>query len=78
MGWSYPDPQPAFAEIRDWLPGDSLYDATVSVPADLPAGQYDLAIGLLDPRSDDPRVKLAIEGRGADGWYRLAEIKVQP
>lgn len=66
------------AEIRDWLPGDNLYDAAVTIPADTIAGEYDLAIGLLDQESDQPRGKLAIEGRGADGWYRLGKIKVQP
>lgn len=65
------------ADITTWLPGDSLFDSSVSVPSRLPAGDYDLELGLVDPRSQVPKIKLAIEGRGEDGWYRLGTIKVE-
>ncbi|MCK5704991.1 MAG: hypothetical protein KAI29_27755, partial [Cyclobacteriaceae bacterium] len=32
----------------------------------------------VDPVAFDPRVKLAIEGVNADGWYLMGEIKVSP
>jgi hypothetical protein len=64
------------AEIRDWLPGDSLYDDTVSVPADLPAGEYALSLALVDPATRKPAIRLAIEGRDADGWYPLGKIRI--
>ena len=66
------------ADVRGWLPGDSLYDDAVVVPAETVAGEYSLSIGLLDPRSDEPKVKLAIKGKDPDGWYPLGKIKVQP
>jgi hypothetical protein len=65
------------ADLRKWLPGDNLYDNAVFVPADLPAGEYDLQIGVLDPQSREPKVKLAIAGMQPDGWYALGRIKVQ-
>ena len=65
------------ADITTWLPGDSLYDRVLTVPAKLPAGDYDLALGILDSRSQRPRVKLAIAGREKDGWYPLGTIKVE-
>lgn len=64
------------ADIRDWLPGDNLYDSAVFIPVDMPAGVYDLGIALLDPLTGNPKVKLAIAGIGADGWYDLGKITV--
>jgi len=66
------------ADLRSWLPGDNLYDNAVIVPPDTATGQYDLQIGVLDERIDEPRIKLAIEGRRQDGWCNLGKISVQP
>ncbi len=65
------------ADLRSWLPGDNLYDNAVIIPADTPEGPYELQIGVLDERFDEPDVKLAIEGRRPDGWYNLGKISVQ-
>ncbi len=67
---------PTDADIRSWLPGDIVYDNSVFVPAELPAGEYELQIGLLDPVSRQPRVKLAIAGHQPDGWYALGKIRI--
>ncbi len=64
------------ADIRDWLPGDSLYDSAVVVPVDMPADVYDLGVALIDPLTGEPKVKLAIAGIGTDGWYDLGKITV--
>ncbi len=66
------------ADIRRWLPGDSLYDDAVFLPADLPPGDYELELALVDPRSREPRIRLAVEGRRADGWYPMGPLKVLP
>jgi hypothetical protein len=66
------------AVITTWMPGDSLFDGSVAVPVDLSAGDYALELGLLDPLTRMPKVRLAIEGRGDDGWYRLGTIVVGP
>lgn len=65
------------ADLRSWLPGDNLYDSTVDIPADMPNGSYDLQIGVLGERFDEPEVKLAIEGRRRDGWYDLGKINLR-
>lgn len=44
----------------------------------MPAGDYELAIALVDPQTRAPRVKLAIAGVGADGWYGLGRVEVKP
>jgi len=65
------------ADIRTWLPGDNLYDDTVSVPTDIPLGEYDLQIALLDVISNQPKVKFAISERQPDGWYSLGRIEAR-
>jgi hypothetical protein len=67
----------AGADITTWLPGDNLFDSAVTVPTDLPRGDYDLALALLDPTSKEPTVKLAIEGRDDEGWYKMGRIRVE-
>jgi hypothetical protein len=68
----------AGADIRSWLPGDVVYDDAVFLPAGMPAGDYDVAIALVDPRTRTPKVKLAISGRDAEGWYALGRVAVTP
>ena len=65
------------ADIRTWLPGDNLYDDSVLVPSDMPPGKYDLQIGILDPKSNKPKVQLAISEKQPDGWYHLGKIKIR-
>ncbi len=64
------------ADIRTWLPGDSLYDAAVFVPAHLAAGEYQLSIGIVDPQTRVPSVRLAIDGRDSTGWYPLGKLVI--
>jgi hypothetical protein len=66
------------ADLRKWLPGDAVFEDPVFVPGDLPAGDYQLSVAILDPISLQPGVKLAIERRGEDGWYALGKIGVSP
>ncbi len=65
------------ADIRSWLPGDALYDNSVFLPSDMPAGEYELGIGLVDPTGKRPRVRLAITGVDPEGWYPLGKIRVR-
>lgn len=64
------------ADIRNWLPGDAVYDSAVFVPANMPVGEYNIAVALVDPQTRDPKVKLAIAGMEPDGWYTLGKIKI--
>jgi hypothetical protein len=65
------------ADIRDWLPGDIIYDGAVFVPLDMPEGKYKIGIAILNPYTRKPNIKLAIDGIGSDGWYDLGEIQVK-
>lgn len=64
------------ADITTWLPGDNLYNDTLNIPVSLSAGVYDLHLGILDQFAKQPKVKLAIAGRQADGWYPLGKIRI--
>ena len=64
------------ADIRKWLPGDSIYEDAVFLPPDLPESEYDIEVGILDRRTLKPKVKLAIAGINPDGWYRIGKITV--
>lgn len=65
------------ADIRDWLPGDVVYNSAVFVPSDLAPGDYELAIALVDPQTRRPAVKLAIAGGDSESWYPLGKIAVR-
>jgi hypothetical protein len=65
------------ADVREWLPGDNLFDDAVFIPWDMPPGAYDLQIGLIDPLSGEPAIQLAITGKDRQGWYTLGKINVE-
>ena len=65
------------AEVRKWLPGDAVFEDTLYVPEDLKPGAYRLRLALLDSRTLQPAIRLAIEGRQSDGWYDLGAITVE-
>jgi hypothetical protein len=66
------------ADITAWLPGDNLFDGAVKVPANVPPGPYELGLALVDPQSQQPKLKLAIAGRDDEGWYAMGKIRVEP
>jgi hypothetical protein len=63
-------------DVTKWLPGDAVFDGTLFVPETLPEGTYDFRVAMLDPRTSQPAVRLAIAGRDADGWYSEGQIRV--
>jgi hypothetical protein len=65
------------ADLTAWLPGDNMYDNSVFIPLDIPAGDYDIQIGIVDPHTRVPAVKLAITGLEPDGWYQLGKISIK-
>jgi hypothetical protein len=70
-------------DIRTWLPGSWDVTDTFTIPADLPAGTYDIEIALVDRAGTEPDTRalpplyLGIDGRGSDGWYAISQLNVQ-
>ena len=61
----------------DLPPGEAISVTDhVTLPKDLPAGPSRLAVGVIGETSMEPVVRLAIQGRSADGWYPLSRITV--
>lgn len=66
---------PAATDVCSWLPGPREVSASLTLPSSLAAGEHPVAVAVLDA-SGSPVVRLAIEGRAADGWYPLSAVRV--
>src|SRR5437879_7007825 len=64
-------------DVRKWLPGDAVFDGTLYVPENLAEGPYDFRVAMLDPRTEQPAIRFAIEGRQDDGWYAMGSLTVK-
>ena len=66
-----------FKQPADLPPGDihEVRDA-VSMPSDLAPGEYSLSVAVVGEKSEEPVVRLGIEGRADDGWYPLSSVRV--
>jgi len=71
----FSEPDQGFDETS-WVKGET-YPATsvFHLPQDLPAGDYDVRIALVDDK-DQPRIKLGIAGVDPEGRYRLGTVTV--
>ena len=68
---------PASVDIRQWLPGDIVWEESLELPDEMPLGTYHLEVAIVAPATLEPRVRLAIEGRADDGWYPMGEIEIR-
>ncbi len=65
------------APVKDWLPGDIIYDGRVFLPPEMPEGNYEIDLGIISLDDLNPKVKLAIQGIREDGWYTIGKISVR-
>jgi hypothetical protein len=65
------------ADVRKWLPGDAVFDGSLWVPEIVKPGTHRLRVGLLSPRTGQPAIRLAIQGRQPDGWYDMGPIEIK-
>jgi hypothetical protein len=63
-------------DVRTWLPGGFVVDATVKV--DVPPGRYKLALGISDPWTKRPAVGFASKLPRLEGWTVLSTVEVEP
>jgi len=61
-------------DVRKWLPGKHQVSLDLEIPSTIKAGRYYFDVGLLDPYTKEPTVRLAIEGRDGQGWYSLSRL----
>lgn len=63
---------PTTWDIRKWLPGKFSETATLKVPASLDMlGDYQLALGIIDPWAKLPSIQLANDLKRHNGWMIL-------
>ena len=62
--------------VRGWLPGTKKSELSVQMPEGTQTGKCELAIGVVDPTSKMPAVRLGIEGRDPEGWYPLSHLEI--
>lgn len=65
------------ADVRTWLPGEHVFSARVSVPADWPAGEYAVTLAILDPATRQPAVRFANTAATPDGRVRVGFVRVE-
>jgi hypothetical protein len=60
------------------LPPGKIVEVADSIPLpnDLPAGDLTLSLAVVGEQTQEPVVRLAIQGRADDGWYPLGKIAV--
>lgn len=63
--------------ICGWLPGMLHLAQEVTLPRDLKPGRYRLDIGVVDPATMLPAVRLAVTEAAADGWCPLGNVEVR-
>ncbi len=64
-------------DIRNWLPGDIVYDGRIFLPFDIPEGTYDFDLAIISITDLIPKVNREIEGVGNAGWYSMGKIVVK-
>lgn len=68
----------AFESEPPDLPSGTIHEVVdqIRFPHDLPEGEYSLAVAVVGEATEQPVVRLAIQGREADGWYPLSRLRV--
>jgi hypothetical protein len=64
------------ANVKNWMPGDIVFDDDLFIPPDFPLGVCNVQVALVDKLKHEPRINLAIEGKNSDGWYDLGKLTV--
>ena len=62
--------------IREWLPGDVWLSGDVGLPEAFKPGEVMLHAGLVDPETDTPKVRFAVQETDDEGWIPLGNIQV--
>ena len=63
--------------IKGWLPGSVSSEESMDLPPGVAPGKCQLGVAIVDPATKEPAVRLAITGRGADGWYPVSSVEMK-
>lgn len=65
---------PLTQDIRRWLPDLTWFSEPIAVPAGLHGRETDVETAIIDPVTQRPVARFAIEGDVADGWHALTKM----
>jgi hypothetical protein len=63
--------------IKGWMPGKINVTVNNKLPADLPAGNYTLEMGVVFHSSIEHTIPIANNGKTTDEWYTIGSIKIR-
>ena len=63
-------------DVLKWLPGRHTAETKIKLPENASTGRYLVYFSLIDPYSKDPVIKLAVDGRDAQGWYSWSSFEI--
>ena len=64
------------ANLMLWLPGPHEIEDVALIPADVPAGTYNLDVAILNEDGKTAHVELAFAGKLPDKWYPVSNVKI--
>ena len=64
-------------DVSAWLPGDREAAGGLDVPALLPPGEYTLAVALVDPDTNEPAIRLAVEVPAPGRLHQISRVRVR-
>jgi hypothetical protein len=62
--------------IKGWLPGKIINSLEYNIPADLPAGDYGIELGVVFHSSLEHNIPIANKGKTEDGWYKVGKLTI--
>ena len=64
------------ADIRSFLPGDTLWNGAVELPREMVPGDYRLLFGITDAARTKNVITMPIDGEREDGFTVLGKIHI--
>jgi len=64
-------------DIRSWLPGDVWLIGHLRVPESFKPGEVMLHAGIIDPETEQPKVRFAVQETDEKGWVPLDTVEVK-
>lgn len=64
------------ADLKKLFPGSTVIKSSITIPPQTEHGEYEFELGVVDPATKKPAVKLAIAGKTSDGWYKMGTIAI--
>lgn len=64
-------------DIKEWLPGKNLSEILLNLPENISSGNYIMKIAILNPETNKPAVKFAINGKDNNLRYNIGSVIVE-